>query len=603
MTPSANINDANSSSNDTSSSPVQVMLRCDVCGHLVPEQNMAIHRVTRACLSSHQQHPVASALPTIRTQPGNANLSGATAPVDDDIPDPADEDWVPLEHNRHRNPPFSPAAEAEAIASPVHPTSGDANDSDPMEWSRNESHEPETFLATGQAVSRVPVSAVPGGGDEEDEDTKRAARRESTGSVLQVGDVVDLVDNNNISSNNFRGYGGSGSSSVLDDDMVTDDADQWPCPRCTLHNPDTSSVCEACNYTREHAASATGSTSSNRASANGVRAADPVRRERLIPDPFAEIHRQQQQQQQQHQQQQQQQQQHQQEQPPSYMTSGALLGGVLGAAGAYLRGRPVGSAALHGSMTGALSGAVLQEFIPPRTLPTDNRRRRNTSNNSSRNVPPAAAAVGYDATPNFSFAPQGGGNNGPTSHSSPQQVRIMRSRDRNDRQITTVYTSSPVRDGGRRGGNGNGGQVAAGPEDPMLAYIMQSLANSPGGIEDMMRASGGGAGGGFGAAGMGGMPAQDLDGMSYEQLLQRFGDGSENRGADEGTIRSLPAAAVADPSKLPEDCRDCSICLETFEAGMMRKTLPCLHGFHQTCIDKWLRTNGACPICKHHIGS
>jgi hypothetical protein len=144
--------------------------------------------------------------------------------------------------------------------------------------------------------------------------------------------------------------------------------------------------------------------------------------------------------------------------------------------------------------------------------------------------------------------------------------------------------------GGRRRRGNNGQGAGAGQEDPMLAYIMQAMANSPGGRFDMM-AGGGGMGGG------------DVDGMSYEQLLQRFGDGSENRGADEAIIRSLPSAAVLDPNKLPEDCRTCCICLEAFEAGGMRKTLPCLHGFHETCIDKWLRTNGACPICKHHIGN
>jgi hypothetical protein len=125
--------------------------------------------------------------------------------------------------------------------------------------------------------------------------------------------------------------------------------------------------------------------------------------------------------------------------------------------------------------------------------------------------------------------------------------------------------------------------VAAG-EDPMMAYIMQSMVNSPGGMGML----GGGAN-------------MNLDGMSYEQLLQRFGDGSENMGAEERDIRSLPSAVVHNPDKLPEDCRECAICLETFEAGIMRKTLPCLHGFHQACVDKWLRTNAVCPICKHRI--
>jgi hypothetical protein len=113
---------------------------------------------------------------------------------------------------------------------------------------------------------------------------------------------------------------------------------------------------------------------------------------------------------------------------------------------------------------------------------------------------------------------------------------------------------------------------------------MQSLVNSPGGGLDTMRMVGGGAG-------ADGMPQDDLDGMSYEQLLQRFGDGSENREADEGTIRSLPVSAVPDPEKLPEDCRTCAICLEAFEAGGMRKT-------SRVCTDSTKRalTSGCGPM-------
>ena len=93
----------------------------------------------------------------------------------------------------------------------------------------------------------------------------------------------------------------------------------------------------------------------------------------------------------------------------------------------------------------------------------------------------------------------------------------------------------------------------------------------------------------------------NIDNMSYEQLLAAFGDGTENRGAQEGDIRALPTATITDVNSLPTDARECMVCLEEFANGDHRKTLPCLHGFHRDCIDKWLRTNGACPICKHRI--
>jgi hypothetical protein len=89
-------------------------------------------------------------------------------------------------------------------------------------------------------------------------------------------------------------------------------------------------------------------------------------------------------------------------------------------------------------------------------------------------------------------------------------------------------------------------------------------------------------------------------GMTYEQLLQMFGDGTENLGAQEGQIDVLPTATVT--SANPKEGQ-CSICLQDFDVGDSFRTLPCLHSdFHTDCIDQWLKTNAACPICKHRLG-
>ena len=99
-----------------------------------------------------------------------------------------------------------------------------------------------------------------------------------------------------------------------------------------------------------------------------------------------------------------------------------------------------------------------------------------------------------------------------------------------------------------------------------------------------------------------GMAGDAIDNMSYDRLLEVFGDGSENRGAEMSTIQSLPSATLKDVEKeLPEEQRQCAICLEAFQNGQTRRSLPCLHGFHEECIDRWLQSNAVCPICKHHI--
>lgn len=94
----------------------------------------------------------------------------------------------------------------------------------------------------------------------------------------------------------------------------------------------------------------------------------------------------------------------------------------------------------------------------------------------------------------------------------------------------------------------------------------------------------------------------NIDNMTYEQLLSTFGDGSDEMGGSEVDIQNLPVVQLKNPkAELPADCRSCNICLEDFEAGDLRKTLPCLHGFHAKCADTWLRSNGCCPVCKNKI--
>nr|XP_023673139.1 E3 ubiquitin-protein ligase Arkadia-like [Paramormyrops kingsleyae]XP_023673140.1 E3 ubiquitin-protein ligase Arkadia-like [Paramormyrops kingsleyae]XP_023673141.1 E3 ubiquitin-protein ligase Arkadia-like [Paramormyrops kingsleyae]XP_023673142.1 E3 ubiquitin-protein ligase Arkadia-like [Paramormyrops kingsleyae]XP_023673144.1 E3 ubiquitin-protein ligase Arkadia-like [Paramormyrops kingsleyae] len=102
-------------------------------------------------------------------------------------------------------------------------------------------------------------------------------------------------------------------------------------------------------------------------------------------------------------------------------------------------------------------------------------------------------------------------------------------------------------------------------------------------------------------------------GRSYEDLLhleERLG--TVNRGASQGTIerctyphkykkRKLHSKQDGDEGMEEDTEEKCTICLSILEEGEDVRRLPCMHLFHQLCVDQWLLTNKKCPICRVDI--
>lgn len=62
------------------------------------------------------------------------------------------------------------------------------------------------------------------------------------------------------------------------------------------------------------------------------------------------------------------------------------------------------------------------------------------------------------------------------------------------------------------------------------------------------------------------------------------------------------AAGTAKERLISGEDANCSICLGKYKDNDDLRELSCTHCFHVECVDKWLKINASCPLCKHEIG-
>ncbi|CAM6056357.1 unnamed protein product [Sphagnum tenellum] len=105
----------------------------------------------------------------------------------------------------------------------------------------------------------------------------------------------------------------------------------------------------------------------------------------------------------------------------------------------------------------------------------------------------------------------------------------------------------------------------------------------------------------------------DQEGASEEDLsaLAKFKFQRTNHSLEKGSgekpgalagVMSLVGSSdcVTDRAISGEDA-ECCICLSPYDDGVELREIPCTHHFHSACIDKWLRINATCPLCKYNI--
>ncbi|KAK6912117.1 Zinc finger, RING-type [Dillenia turbinata] len=68
-----------------------------------------------------------------------------------------------------------------------------------------------------------------------------------------------------------------------------------------------------------------------------------------------------------------------------------------------------------------------------------------------------------------------------------------------------------------------------------------------------------------------------------------------------GEVGLLAAGTEKERAVSGEDAV-CCICLSDYADNDELRELPCSHFFHVECVDKWLKINAQCPLCKYEIG-
>lgn len=82
--------------------------------------------------------------------------------------------------------------------------------------------------------------------------------------------------------------------------------------------------------------------------------------------------------------------------------------------------------------------------------------------------------------------------------------------------------------------------------------------------------------------------------------FKRKRSGESGSGAEEGGVL---AAGTDKERVISGEDSVCCICLSNYEEDDEVRELMCTHFFHTECVDKWLKLNACCPLCKCEIGA
>ena len=94
--------------------------------------------------------------------------------------------------------------------------------------------------------------------------------------------------------------------------------------------------------------------------------------------------------------------------------------------------------------------------------------------------------------------------------------------------------------------------------------------------------------------------SERIDNQPIEQNEIDLSNNDDNK-SENNLIDNFCEVKIKNISKLEDSNKNCAICLERFKSKVKIIILPCIHIFHRSCINDWMKKQKNCPICKFEL--
>ncbi|KAK6912670.1 Zinc finger, RING-type [Dillenia turbinata] len=99
-----------------------------------------------------------------------------------------------------------------------------------------------------------------------------------------------------------------------------------------------------------------------------------------------------------------------------------------------------------------------------------------------------------------------------------------------------------------------------------------------------------------------GATAETISALPTYKFKVKKNRNAENRESNSSECGGVAAEGTEKERTISGEDAVCCICLGKYVNNDDLRELPCSHFFHKDCIDKWLKINAMCPLCKSEVG-